>query len=117
MTEIGTYVAVERGERVVVEVAVDLAVRHVRAVVGALALLVALLGLAVAAGARDVRRVAGLAEPVERREHGAEVLAELARAVRVRRAAGLAAGRAAAEVVGVRAAAAQRAAALPWPWP
>ena len=49
-------------------------------------MLVALLGLAVAAGPGDVRRVAGLAEPIERREDGRQVGAELGRPVRVRRA-------------------------------
>ena len=49
-------------------------------------MLVALLGLAVAAGAGDVRRVARLAEPIERREHGRQVLAELGGTVRVGRA-------------------------------
>src|SRR5262245_53689817 len=87
--------AVERGERVVVELAVDARVRDVRAVVRSLALLAALLGLAIAARARDVRRVTRPAEAVERGEHGAEVAAELAGAVRVHRSAWRAAGRAA----------------------
>src|SRR6476646_4440161 len=51
--------------------------RRQRAVVLALALLAALLGLAVAAGARHIGRVARPAEPVERREHAREVAAEV----------------------------------------
>jgi hypothetical protein len=71
------------------------------------------LGLAVAAGAGDVGRIAGLAESVERCEDRRQVSAELGGPVRVRRPAGRAAGGVAgAEVVGIRAATGERAAAL-----
>src|SRR6478752_9951152 len=85
-------VPIERRQRVVVEVAVDLLVGRQRAVVLALALLAALLGLAVAARARDVGRVAGPAKPVERCEDAREVPTEVGRAVGIRWAPRSAAG-------------------------
>src|SRR6185369_4249243 len=107
-------VPIERRQRVVVEVAVDLLVGRQRAVVLALALLAALLGLAVAAGARHVGRVAGPAEPVERREHARQVAAEVGWAVRVRRSPrGAAGARPGPERLGVGATATDRSLPLP----
>src|SRR6476659_1435409 len=68
--------AVQRGQRVVVEVREDLLVAHVRTRVDAGALLVALRGLPVTAGARNVRRVAWSPEPIEWREDVRQVAAK-----------------------------------------
>src|SRR6185295_1235149 len=61
--------AIERGLCVLLEIAIDLLLGRQRAVVASAADLAALLGVAVATGPRDVRRVAGLAEPAEGREY------------------------------------------------
>jgi hypothetical protein len=73
----GHVAPVQARQGVVVEVREDLLVGRERAVVLALTLLVALLGLAVAAGAGDVGRIAGLPEPVERGEDPGQVGSEL----------------------------------------
>ena len=103
--------AIEGRQGVLVEFAVDLRVRHVGAGIRARALLVALGGLPGAAGTGDVGRVPRQPEPVERGKDAADLVAELGRPVGVHRAAECAfpAG-AGAEIGGVRAAAADRAA-------
>src|SRR6266545_1777104 len=102
--------SVQAGQRVLVEVAVDVLIGHDRAVVRALPGLVALLGLSVAAGAGDVARVARLAQAVERGVDAAQVGSQLGWLVALARAGepALAADRA-AQVARVRAAAADRA--------
>jgi hypothetical protein len=82
-------VPIEGREGVVVEIGEHLLVRGRGSVVLALTCLVALLGLAVAAGARDVRRIARLPETPEVGD-GRQIAAELGGSIRSRGCARLA---------------------------